>query len=373
MFNGFKWEYWRLHDCLRRILHFGQQLLLRDGHFGPFRRSAFRLTSRHTLQLRLRRMFVVYIKPCSLHAVSDIPVSLVLIREVQRMLLSDRFRRKRRLYFRRSVIRNHLCHDQRLRLHIRFTKRVFDDSLEAKAVNFLESVKPKDRQSADAFLESLVPFSGDSQRDFIQCIVVLLSSASHTITRTAMKLLEALIRNCSIKVQISLVKADLIPQLINTLNPHSHSFSEAVDSHINLIASISNSLSLTTPYCLAQLQIEVDGEEYAVHEMILRQVVTPSEKAGQAAPGRLTSMSAREGKKSEKERRETEAAKRRKSTTPLLHISPPVSATADEARPRFRRSRRRHRISSSLPPSPHSSPNPPQPHSREGRDYCWLT
>ncbi|KAK2948728.1 hypothetical protein BLNAU_16366 [Blattamonas nauphoetae] len=40
-------------------------------------------------------------------------------------------------------------------------------------------------------------------------------------------------------------------------------------------------------------------------------------------------------KKSEKESREAEAAKRRQSNSPLPHISLPVSATADEARPRF--------------------------------------
>ncbi|KAK2950733.1 hypothetical protein BLNAU_14404 [Blattamonas nauphoetae] len=67
----------------------------------------------------------------------------------------------------------------------------------------------------------------------------------------------------------------------------------------------------------------------------MRKNNSKSPHAGQAAPGRLTSMSAREGKKSEKESREAEEAKRRKSTTPLPHISPPVSATTDEARPRF--------------------------------------
>ncbi|KAK2953275.1 hypothetical protein BLNAU_11738 [Blattamonas nauphoetae] len=156
-------------------------------------------------------------------------------------------------------------------------QRALDDDLEAKAVKFIESVNLNDEESADAFLESLVPFSGDSQRDFIQCIVVLLSSACHVITNAAMKMFEAQIRNCSIKVLLALVQADLIPQLIITLNPQSLSFAEAVDIHVSLLKIIDYSLWLSTPDGLEELGIEDRNEEQDVPKTVLTQVVTPSE------------------------------------------------------------------------------------------------
>ncbi|KAK2953271.1 hypothetical protein BLNAU_11734 [Blattamonas nauphoetae] len=145
-------------------------------------------------------------------------------------------------------------------------QRALNDSLEAKAVKFIESVNLNDEESADAFLESLVPFSGDSQGDFVQSIVVLLSSASHVVTRTAMKLIEALIRNCSIEVLLALVQAGLIPQLIITLNPQSLPFAEAVDIHTSLITRIDDSVWLATRAGLAYLTNEEGNAQQDVHE-----------------------------------------------------------------------------------------------------------
>ncbi|KAK2964074.1 hypothetical protein BLNAU_1155 [Blattamonas nauphoetae] len=121
---------------------------------------------------------------------------------------------------------------------------VLDASLEAKAKRFLAFVIPYDNiESTDAFLNSLASNSYGSSITFIRSIVVLISSASHGITTAAMKMIEDLIWGCSEAVNFALLKADLIPQLIITLNPLSLSFAEA-----------------------------------AVHETILKQVLVPSEK-----------------------------------------------------------------------------------------------
>ncbi|KAK2963586.1 putative Protein kinase domain containing protein [Blattamonas nauphoetae] len=153
-----------------------------------------------------------------------------------------------------------------------------DASLEAKAIKFLEFVKPKGRQSADAFLSTLASSSDESVSDFVRCIVVLVSSPSQIITTAAMEILNQLIYWCSPQVRLALVRADLFPQLITALNPQSHSFSEAVDIHTNLLSSITRSLRLTTPDCLTQLEIEDGNEEQAVHETVFQQVLTPSGK-----------------------------------------------------------------------------------------------
>ncbi|KAK2942903.1 hypothetical protein BLNAU_22162 [Blattamonas nauphoetae] len=73
-----------------------------------------------------------------------------------------------------------------------------DDTLEAKAVKFLESVKL---------------YSQDSS------MMVLLSSARQGIIAAAMTILETVMFWISPQVQLTLIKADLIPHLINTINP----------------------------------------------------------------------------------------------------------------------------------------------------------
>ncbi|KAK2940365.1 hypothetical protein BLNAU_24719 [Blattamonas nauphoetae] len=109
-------------------------------------------------------------------------------------------------------------------------------------------------------------------------MMTLLSSTNQIITNAAMKMLHRLISYCSPKVDLPLIKADLIPQLINPLNPLSLSFTDAADIHTNLILIITNSVWLATPDGLECLKIKDRDEEYTVHETVLRQVVAPSEK-----------------------------------------------------------------------------------------------
>ncbi|KAK2950730.1 hypothetical protein BLNAU_14401 [Blattamonas nauphoetae] len=153
-----------------------------------------------------------------------------------------------------------------------------DDSLEATAVELLESVSTNARSFADSFLDSYEQTSDESCDNFLQSILVLISSPNHVITATAMEMLERLIKWCSAKVGLSLVKADLIPQLIPTLNPLSLPFTDAVEIHINLILINRQSLWLATPNGLKQLGIEDEDRQQAVHETILKHVLIPSEK-----------------------------------------------------------------------------------------------
>ncbi|KAK2950133.1 hypothetical protein BLNAU_14935 [Blattamonas nauphoetae] len=152
-----------------------------------------------------------------------------------------------------------------------------DISLKAKAVKFLKSVDPNDEDSADAFLNNFGRTPDESSTNFIQSVVVLISSHNQAITTAAMEMFHSLFASCSAKVGLTLVKADLIPQLIITLNPQSLSLIEAEDIHINITKIIRHSLWLSTPDGFTQLGIEDDTEQQAVHETVLTQVVTPSE------------------------------------------------------------------------------------------------
>ncbi|KAK2957622.1 hypothetical protein BLNAU_7521 [Blattamonas nauphoetae] len=150
-------------------------------------------------------------------------------------------------------------------------------SLEEKAVKFLESMIPMIRQGTDPFLRSLGRTADESSTNFVESVVVLLSSANQAITTAAMKMLGTLIRTCSAEVLLALVQADLISRLINTLNPQSLAFAEAVDIHISLMRIITESVWLAIPYGLAQLGIEDENEQQAVYETVFLQVITPSE------------------------------------------------------------------------------------------------
>ncbi|KAK2955191.1 hypothetical protein BLNAU_9920 [Blattamonas nauphoetae] len=149
---------------------------------------------------------------------------------------------------------------------------LFNVSLEAKAVQFLESVTKMCRWSADAFLNSFERTADESLTDFAQSIVVLISSPSLAIIKAAMKILGCQISWCSTTVRLALVKADLISQLIVSLHPLSLSFADAVDIHVNLITILNNSVTLATQNGLAQLTIE------AVQETTFQQVLAPSKK-----------------------------------------------------------------------------------------------
>ncbi|KAK2958139.1 hypothetical protein BLNAU_6843 [Blattamonas nauphoetae] len=153
-----------------------------------------------------------------------------------------------------------------------------DESLEAKAVKFLEYAVPNNSEAAEALVDNFASFSGDSSPDFAQSITVLISSPSRAITTASMKILDSLCVWCSPKVQFILLQTDLISKLINTLNPQSLSFTEKVDIHKSLLKTITNSLWLSTPRGLAQLGIEDGDEQQSVYEIVLKQVLIPSEK-----------------------------------------------------------------------------------------------
>ncbi|KAK2952705.1 hypothetical protein BLNAU_12354 [Blattamonas nauphoetae] len=153
----------------------------------------------------------------------------------------------------------------------------FDDSLEAKTVKFLKSVIPQNSKSADDFLNYLVTFSFATLTEFVQSMMLLISTPSQAIIKSAMKMLNALLGRCSTRVGLALVKADLIPQLIRTLNPQSLSFAEAIDIHIYVLAIISQPFRLATRSGLARLGIEDGNRRQAVHKTGFKQVLAPSE------------------------------------------------------------------------------------------------
>ncbi|KAK2941473.1 hypothetical protein BLNAU_23620 [Blattamonas nauphoetae] len=144
-----------------------------------------------------------------------------------------------------------------------------DDSQEVAALKLLKYVTQVNVSSADAFLDSFGQAIDDSSTTFVD----------QAIIEAAMKMLETLIKTCSKKIRLALVKADLMHQLIITLHPLSLSFAEAVDIHINLLnIIIDTSVTIATPDGLAELKIkDGNGQQYDP-ETVLKQVLAHSEK-----------------------------------------------------------------------------------------------
>ncbi|KAK2959588.1 hypothetical protein BLNAU_5366 [Blattamonas nauphoetae] len=144
----------------------------------------------------------------------------------------------------------------------------FDASLEAKAVKFLDSVDADDEESADAILPSLASSSDNYSTNF--------PGYHHSSDEDS--LVSNMIGSCSTRVLYTLLKADLLPQLIVTLNPLSQSFAEEADIHINIMNIITRSFWLATPDIFTCLEIEDGDEQQTVYETVLKQVLVPSEK-----------------------------------------------------------------------------------------------
>ncbi|KAK2953986.1 hypothetical protein BLNAU_11088 [Blattamonas nauphoetae] len=93
-----------------------------------------------------------------------------------------------------------------------------------------------------------------------------------------MDLISCLFYDLSPIHRLTLIKADLIPQLIVTLNPLFRSFAEAVDIHTRLLSSITSCFWLSTPDSLTLLEHEYGSGRQNVHETVLTQVLAPSEE-----------------------------------------------------------------------------------------------
>ncbi|KAK2946528.1 hypothetical protein BLNAU_18570 [Blattamonas nauphoetae] len=129
--------------------------------------------------------------------------------------------------------------------------------------------------SSSVLLRELIFIPGWSHYSRFDVLFFLLDNL--VIASAALEVLPIMIIRCRTTIHLIIVQADVIRQIINTLNPQSLSFEEAEDIHINIMKNITNSVWLATTDGLEQLEIEDNDEEQAVHETGLKQVLVPSE------------------------------------------------------------------------------------------------
>ncbi|KAK2959906.1 hypothetical protein BLNAU_5103 [Blattamonas nauphoetae] len=154
----------------------------------------------------------------------------------------------------------------------------FDDSLKARAVKLLLYVTPWNPKSVSVLLGSFGRTTTESLTNFVQFVGKLVSFANNAITTAAMKMLDNLLALCLKTDRLTLLKADLIPQLVMNLNPQSLSFDKAVNIHTNLVKIIADSVRLASLDSLTYQGTIDEKELQTVHETILQKVVAPSEQ-----------------------------------------------------------------------------------------------
>ncbi|KAK2952633.1 hypothetical protein BLNAU_12461 [Blattamonas nauphoetae] len=101
-----------------------------------------------------------------------------------------------------------------------------------------------------------------------------------------MQMLSSMMINCSENIGFSLAKADLIPQLINTLNPLSLSFAETDDIQTGLMRIIWSFLWLTTPDGLTRLGLEDENGQQTidVHQVTCVKIGDPVQVETEVIP-----------------------------------------------------------------------------------------
>ncbi|KAK2949712.1 hypothetical protein BLNAU_15383 [Blattamonas nauphoetae] len=77
--------------------------------------------------------------------------------------------------------------------------------------------------------------------------------------------------------RLALVKANLIPQLITSLDPLSYSFTDAKDLHISLINVLSKFIQLAPPLEFRHLDSVGHRQQQITHETVLKLVLFPSQ------------------------------------------------------------------------------------------------
>ncbi|KAK2963580.1 hypothetical protein BLNAU_1623 [Blattamonas nauphoetae] len=154
-----------------------------------------------------------------------------------------------------------------------------DDASEKKAVMLLDQIRPFGSVNVKAFVRGLIVSEPNNYlTDFVISITVLVSSSKQTIIKGTMLLLEHLFSSSSPTFKLKLIEAQMIPQIITSLNAQSLFVAKAEDIHTPLIRIVNQSLRLITPHGMKSLEIEHQHDQQKVHETVLHQFLVPLEE-----------------------------------------------------------------------------------------------
>ncbi|KAK2955024.1 hypothetical protein BLNAU_9955 [Blattamonas nauphoetae] len=151
----------------------------------------------------------------------------------------------------------------------------FDDDLTNKAVLFLYEFRNAREEPGDSFFDLDKYASHETVKDFVHSVGMLLSAPNQRIVEATMEFLHRMIIIRSKHFLLKLVKADLIPHLLASLNPVSLSFEYAEDVHIHLVSIIGLALLLLHPNDSKQIDVINATDKHNLQETILARVLLP--------------------------------------------------------------------------------------------------
>ncbi|KAK2946743.1 hypothetical protein BLNAU_18339 [Blattamonas nauphoetae] len=133
----------------------------------------------------------------------------------------------------------------------------FDNALQGRAEQFLENLEPYwgDEIQATRLVTDLVPSSNGSPSGFVESIVSLLSSPNSTVVAAALSFLLQT-GSSSARVKLHFVEADLITNIIATVQPHTPPILGDATIIPTLIGIIVESLSLVRPHDVMDIALE---------------------------------------------------------------------------------------------------------------------
>ncbi|KAK2957813.1 hypothetical protein BLNAU_7247 [Blattamonas nauphoetae] len=154
----------------------------------------------------------------------------------------------------------------------------FDNALQDKTARFLKNLEPKwgDKQAADRLVTDLVPCSAGSPSGFTESILTLFSSPHSTVVAATLSFINRSTKESSPTIQCRLMKSDLIPNILATVQPQTLSVTGNDTRLDNLIRIIRSFLYLAYPPLLRKLDITAAVDAFNHREIIFQKVVLPS-------------------------------------------------------------------------------------------------
>ncbi|KAK2959994.1 hypothetical protein BLNAU_4877 [Blattamonas nauphoetae] len=154
----------------------------------------------------------------------------------------------------------------------------FPDNLQNRAAQFLNNIEPwlSQKERATKLVTDLVPSSASSPSGFIDSIVFLLSSPHSTVTAAALSFVYATVQTSSYAFKDRLVESDLIPNVLETVQPHTQPISGNEEIISNLITIIEHFVTFASPSYIRNINLADAADIFNRREMIFQKVVIPS-------------------------------------------------------------------------------------------------
>ncbi|KAK2955540.1 hypothetical protein BLNAU_9588 [Blattamonas nauphoetae] len=152
----------------------------------------------------------------------------------------------------------------------------FNDTLVTKAVDFLQTLSPYNVNfEADTLLLRLVPDHVDPVTGFIEAFWSLLASSEHRIVESTLDVLESTLTRCSSDNRMKMLNCDVIPGVMNILQPHTLSLPLERSLHhrvMRLLKTVHYSTNIPEFF-----DVSGSSRQSQMNDAIFEQVLIPSE------------------------------------------------------------------------------------------------